>query len=77
MVIVLEGPSLEDYRPAGVTSRWWKGGQRTRRPDFGEQMAALGEVWEEEEVTSDSETSSNSQQTAEDMSCSSSDEWDA
>ena len=45
-----------------------------RRPDFGEQMAALEEVWEEEEVTSDCETSSNSQQTTEDMSCSSSDE---
>ena len=74
MVIVLEGPSLEDYHPAGATSRWWKGGQRMRRPDFGEQMAALEEVWEKEEVTSDSETSSNTQQTAEDMSCSSSDE---
>ena len=51
----MEGPSLEDYHPAGATSKWWKGGQRTRRPDFGEQMAALDEVWEEEDVTSDSE----------------------
>ena len=24
-VIVLEGPSLEDYHPAGATSKWWKG----------------------------------------------------
>ena len=56
---MVEGPSPEDYHPAGATSKWGKGGQRTRRPDFGEQMAALEEVWEEEDVTSDSETSSN------------------
>ena len=40
MAVVLEGPTLQYYNPAGAMDKWWKQGQRTRRPDFGENMAA-------------------------------------